>query len=117
MNEQLRMSMEIATKEILDIPNVKIFGGDRPDGRPLADAYDINCGYCEEWAAITRQKYFELTGQSVIEILSDIDLIGDFGEVPGHAFIRFEGKYYDAECPEGVDDWRKLPLFTRIPIK
>ena len=28
-----------------------------------------------------------------------------------HCFISYRGKYYDAACPEGVADWRKLPFF------
>lgn len=29
-----------------------------------------------------------------------------------HCFIEYEGRYYDAECPEGVKDWRQLPFFN-----
>lgn len=30
-----------------------------------------------------------------------------------HAWIYFEGKHYDAEAPEGVEDWMQLPFFLR----
>jgi hypothetical protein len=33
--------------------------------------------------------------------------------LPGHAFYTFEGRHYDAEAPEGVEDWRTLPIFLR----
>jgi hypothetical protein len=28
-----------------------------------------------------------------------------------HCFVVFEGRYYDATCPEGVDKWWRLPYF------
>lgn len=30
---------------------------------------------------------------------------------PSHCFVSYNGKYYDAACSEGVDDWRNLPFF------
>lgn len=30
-----------------------------------------------------------------------------------HRFIQYEKKYYDASCPNGVTDWRKLPFYKR----
>jgi len=30
-----------------------------------------------------------------------------------HCFVCYNGRYYDAECPEGVDDWEELPYFQR----
>lgn len=36
--------------------------------------------------------------------------IGD-GE---HAWIKYNGVHYDAEAPDGVDDWQELPIFLRI---
>lgn len=28
-----------------------------------------------------------------------------------HCFVRYQERYYDSECSEGVDDWRKLSSF------
>ncbi len=28
-----------------------------------------------------------------------------------HCFVSYKGKYYDAACHEGVDNWRDLPFF------
>lgn len=33
---------------------------------------------------------------------------------PGHYWIEYKGRYYDAECPNGVSDWRKLPIMVRL---
>jgi len=30
---------------------------------------------------------------------------------PSHCFIEYNGKFYDAACPNGVNDWRDLPFF------
>jgi hypothetical protein len=27
----------------------------------------------------------------------------------GHVWVKYKGKYYDAETPEGVNDWKELP--------
>jgi hypothetical protein len=31
----------------------------------------------------------------------------------GHVFIEIDGRFHDAECLEGVDDYMQLPLFAR----
>lgn len=31
----------------------------------------------------------------------------------GHVFVVFEKRFYDAECPDGVDSFFELPLFAR----
>ncbi len=34
-------------------------------------------------------------------------------ELPSHVWIVYKGKHYDAECPEGVDNFFELPLIRR----
>lgn len=53
----------------------------------------INTGNCFQWAylAFKTFQYVELW------------------DVSCHAFIRYRGKFYDAERPEGEKDWRDLP--------
>jgi hypothetical protein len=76
------------------------------------DAWHINCGECKEFAL------------DVVEALGgDTDQLGaywhddmpDCTEVEAytfaHCFIRYAGRFYDSECPEGVDSWRELPYF------
>lgn len=31
----------------------------------------------------------------------------------GHSFVSFQGMFYDAECPNGVDNPTKLPFYIR----
>ena len=37
----------------------------------------------------------------------------DFETEPGHVYLTHEGRCYDAECPEGVTDYRDLPAIRR----
>ncbi len=34
-------------------------------------------------------------------------------DLPRHAWIFFNGLQFDAECPEGVRNWRELPALRR----
>lgn len=36
-----------------------------------------------------------------------------FDAEPYHEWVTDGTYHYDAECPEGVDDWKKLPFFKR----
>ena len=67
----------------------------KQDGR---HPFDINQGTCYNFAA----KVVALASGEVIE-----------NEFYNHAFILHEGKYYDAEEPEGVEEWEQLPFIQR----
>ena len=54
---------------------------------------EINDGWCFQWA------YMAYIAFNDVELCS----------VPGHAFIKYKGKYYDSERLNGVDDWMELP--------
>jgi hypothetical protein len=47
-------------------------------------------------------------GQPSIERMNEIELLKI------HNWLFFEGKHYDATCPEGVDSWYKLPTYKGI---
>jgi hypothetical protein len=34
-------------------------------------------------------------------------------DIGGHLWLTFEGRHYDAECPEGVNSFFDLPYFQR----
>lgn len=46
-------------------------------------------------------------------IVSNLEMAAQEGEGPEHVWLVHEGRHYDSETPEGVDDWRDLPFFQR----
>jgi len=73
----------------------------------LRTPYDINNGYCQEWAEYVQAK-LEEQGIDV-----EVEETPEDYEASGHFWLKVDGRYYDAECLEGVDDWEKLPIFVR----
>jgi hypothetical protein len=63
--------------------------------------WDINNGMCNEWA---ERMVSELEdGEAVwLHDLMDTDA--------SHCILVLGGRFYDAECPEGVDELREIPL-------
>lgn len=64
---------------------------------------DINSGFC---SAITKKVSDRVSGVRIYQA-GDRD----------HLWIFYGGRHYDAEVPSGLDDWRDLPFFARIPPK
>jgi len=58
---------------------------------------EINTGRCYNWAWIASK-------------ILDAKLC-TIRELYGHAFILKNNKFYDAEAPNGVDNWWELPYF------
>ena len=68
----------------------------------------INGGECETFAALLQ----DIMGEGVT--WWDDELDEDYSKA--HCFFYYRGKYYDAECPQGVQDWKSLPLYgERVP--
>jgi hypothetical protein len=72
--------------------------------------YDINCGDCYEWA---ERVFEELKDTHQIEIWEVPYGMGD----TCHAFLKINGKFYDAEALDGVDDYSNLPIFNKLPVQ
>lgn len=102
-NLSARAAFLLASEELLSSPSAQVFGGDRPGGRHPKDGFDLNCGLCEEWA------------NRVAELLPGAKVVDSFEH--GHMFVRLAGRYYDAECFDGVDDWRNLPMVLRATAR
>lgn len=110
----LAKAMQQATAEFIADERAQMHGGGRPEGRRIADGYDINCGMCEEWAERVSQLYQEATGRDDVDVLDPGNVTGNPDDsLAGHVFLRHNGRFYDSECPEGVDDYLKLPLFIK----
>lgn len=74
--------------------------------------WDINCGRGEEFA----KELAELLGPDAEAIcVEDLDqeYNPDVDDGINHSIVVFDGFYYDAEEPFGVEDWRHLPLCAR----
>lgn len=68
---------------------------------PMPD--DINGGDCYNWAWIAKK------------LLPDSELIFT-AHLGGHAWIKYQGLFFDAESLEGVSDWRDFPCFKNEKI-
>lgn len=68
-----------------------------------ATAWDVNNGLCEEFAERVTDR---LAGADVRWLCDE----APGSDAPAHCVVVFHGRYYDAECPEGVPDWRRLPI-------
>lgn len=70
------------------------------------DPADINLHYC---------KYVAETVVERLEDDTDVEVVEDGGRGFVHTWIVHDGRHYDAECVEGVPDYRDLPFFRRHP--
>lgn len=110
-NAEFRRAMERATSALLADQKAVAYYGQKgsPDYRAgrIEHPYDINCGFCEEWADSVVQQVPEAEVVGVANLTGNPD---DDLEYP-HVFVLYRGRFYDAECPGGVDDWKQLPAF------
>jgi hypothetical protein len=71
--------------------------------------YQINDGECDDFA----DKLQEQIGGV---FLQTAPWDGNFvsSQLPGHAWVYWGGRHYDAETPNGVADWKQLPIFKKM---
>lgn len=62
---------------------------------------EINNGNCDVFA----DALYAVVGGELLEF--DLD-----SSYPTHVWVRHNGRHYDAECVDGVEDWRDLPIFA-----
>lgn len=95
--------------------------------------YKINSGLCEEFAYEVHElfEHRHLVGVTYTEDILDEDDRLEWNRpglalpeglsrqemedvrLGGHCFLTMQGKWYDAECPEGVENVLDLPIFRR----
>lgn len=73
--------------------------------------YEINNGECEEFAGELQSLLRTEGYQGVEEECSEYH--APFGTLPGHMWVKVDGRHYDAECPNGVKRWNQLPIFAK----
>lgn len=74
--------------------------------------YDINNGYCDDWAT------------EVIKIIPKAEILAtpdyyflNYNWAVGHFWIKYKGKHYDAANPKGVRNWKDLLIFKNARPK
>lgn len=75
------------------------------------DPYDINDGLCEEF-----MKDVTKSVKNAEECSTGLVFDNPYMKYPIHVWIFYNGKHYDAECPEGVTNFMDLPFFKRESI-
>lgn len=80
-------------------------------------AYKVNCGACEDFANEIVEKFPEAEAVSAEQVGADeggcLILNGVELDFFGHVWVWYKDKHYDAEAPQGVLDWKDLPIFKR----
>lgn len=82
-----------------------IFDDDQINSNLSLSPEDCNNGLCDIWAEKFKEEYPEA------EIW---DTEETYGETHGHVWVKYDGKFYDAETPNGVTDWKQLPFMKRF---
>lgn len=72
------------------------------------DPIEINAGLCANFATVLWEQ------DRSLKIISDKDLGAD---EYSHTFIEFNNKYYDAETPHGISDWKMFPIYSRKQVE
>lgn len=72
----------------------------------VATPRDINLHYC---------RYVAETVANDVAGAADVEILEDGGRGFVHTWIACDGRHYDAECIDGVADYRDLPFFKRHP--
>jgi hypothetical protein len=98
------MNTQLSAEEIPDA--VRRLVREAIDECGFVDARDINSGSCDQFAkdlVATVGRGKEVWGNMIDP------------EMPGsdsHCVAAIDGRYYDAEVPEGMDDIRDIPYFS-----
>jgi len=80
--------------------------------RDLVDEFNVENGHHLNMGAC------DVFAHKLSNRVADVNIIDciEFGMQLGtgkHVWVLHDGRFYDAEVPEGVDDWRDLPFIQR----
>lgn len=67
---------------------------------------EINAGYCADFADVL---WTDILGRP-----KDVGFVALYEDGAGHTWLIHKDRHYDAETPEGVEDWKDLPIWQRI---
>ena len=72
------------------------------------NSHDINNGLCDYFASDL------ILSLTIIDKAAECLATPDETDLPGHYWVKVDGRYYDAETLFGVPDWRELPIFQKV---
>lgn len=75
----------------------------------IATPYDVNSGMCTDFASYLH----ELFPESFLRYTEDYIPDTSPDHPGGHCWIYLDGKHYDSESLQGVDEWFDLPIMKR----
>ena len=79
---------------------------EEPVSPRVAEPRDINLQYCRYVAETVADR----VGDDV-----DVHVLEDGARGYAHTWLWADGRHYDAECVDGVEDYHELPFFRRHP--
>lgn len=88
-----RIKASSISEGIIDLVRICSLYGDTPE--------IINSGNCEMFA------------HDIVDLFPEARIQWSHEGDAAHCFVVYQGRYYDAECSNGVDDWNNLPFFSR----
>jgi predicted GNAT family acetyltransferase len=106
---------EVTEKVATDMQRVGWYSGDsrkRRHDRPTA--WDINNGWCEEWAEEARRRLGGEVADLAALRYEKFGLPEGIFEDVAHVVLLLRGKFYDAQDPQGVSDPRQLHLVRGV---
>lgn len=74
------------------------------------DAYHINCGLCEDFGADLKSLFPEAISDWG-DYFTNKDEDDDVEKYMYHCIVFYQGKYYDSEHPQGVENFRDISAF------
>jgi hypothetical protein len=99
-----RTVMEEATRVMLQRINKNRW----PDHPGQAEPWDINRGWCVDWARLVCAR----VPGAVMDEYDDTAAVDDTATDMLHTFVRLGGLCFDAECHDGVSAPTGLPCFS-----
>jgi len=98
-DEEIRRVLDQVTQEILErMRRAGFYYRKRVRYDPTV--WDINNGHCEAWAF----RAAELIPGSFAAWIDT-----------QHCVLIYNGRFYDADCPQGTQNWEELPMFADPP--
>jgi len=77
------------------------------------DAYNINCGMCEDFANDLVSLFPEAVAEWGDGFTTEQD---DPDQYAYHCIVLYQNKFYDSQHPEGIEDFREISAFKcRFP--